>query len=432
MKRRFQIPINIRKLGLKQVNPLRIAVFSEVLDKRDGVTNTYQEFMDYCRRKEIELDYFAPSRKDTSQYYPYSMEQQGCVRLHRFFPKQSITYYPEAYLDFNPGNRWRREDIVRKRRPHLFVAVGPGPMGWEAMGFAKRFGKPFVVGYHQSLSSVVREMMANNGRSDLFRELAGNVIERYDQLFHHNADMLLATTPQCCDKLRDIYGRNIPVRLFTRGVNPRRFNPRFRQYHPRPHIVYVGRLAPEKNLMWLAHILEGFRDCDVTFVGEGPLRKNLEHLLPWAYFTGELEGEVLSRAYASADVFVLPSRVETFGNVVLEAHASGAPAVVTNSGGPKELVRHGKTGFVAQTNDEFKAYIRYLVDNPRVRWRMGKTARKATLERHWDVVFDDLIITYRRLVREHRRKPAPYKTPVADFLTQISASLKNLRAWIKP
>jgi glycosyltransferase involved in cell wall biosynthesis len=148
-------------------------------------------------------------------------------------------------------------------------------------------------------------------------------------------------------------------------------------------LLYVGRVSREKNLELLADAFieltkSGF-DAQLVIIGDGPYRDEMEQKLRGypATFTGFLEGEELSRGYASADVFVFPSTTDTFGNVVLEAQASGLPVIVTDEGGPRELMQSGKTGFVVKANDKeslLNAMLFFLHDDGLIK-AMGESAR---------------------------------------------------------
>jgi glycosyltransferase involved in cell wall biosynthesis len=148
--------------------------------------------------------------------------------------------------------------------------------------------------------------------------------------------------------------------------------------------LYVGRLSKEKNLGLLADaftdvIQAGFLSR-LVIVGDGPYRDELEkklHGYP-VLFTGFLHGEELATIYASSDVFVFPSTTDTFGNVVLEAQASGIPVIVSDEGGPKELMVPGETGFVVKANDraELSRAMAYFLYNPELSKSMGVHARR--------------------------------------------------------
>jgi glycosyltransferase involved in cell wall biosynthesis len=148
--------------------------------------------------------------------------------------------------------------------------------------------------------------------------------------------------------------------------------------------LYVGRLSREKNLELLASAFISLTDAgsegNLVLVGDGPYRKELEEKLKGypALFTGFLSGEELSQAYASADVFVFPSTTDTFGNVVLEAQASGLPVIVSDQGGPRELIRDGMSGFIVKANNEaaLAEAMQFFLADRQVAMRMGGQARR--------------------------------------------------------
>jgi glycosyltransferase involved in cell wall biosynthesis len=123
----------------------------------------------------------------------------------------------------------------------------------------------------------------------------------------------------------------------------------------------------------------------LAFVGDGPYLKELRQLLPGAAFTGYLAGLELARAFASSDVFLFPSTTDTFGNVILEALASGVPCVVSDEGGPKDLIEHGATGYVTRSRnvEDFATHVRQLASDPVLRENMSHAARETVQNRDW-------------------------------------------------
>jgi glycosyltransferase involved in cell wall biosynthesis len=192
-----------------------------------------------------------------------------------------------------------------------------------------------------------------------------------------------------------------------RGVDAEQFHPKRRTLSDETlRLGFVGRITPEKGVRLFLEIekaLEaaGFTDFRIAMVGDGSevvwLKKRLKH----AEFTGVLRGEELARAYANMDVFVFPSRTDTFGNVVQEAAASQVPAVVTNEGGPQHLVVPGVTGYVTRTSEEFIARVLELVHNIELRKRMGKAARERVEGVSWDAAFEKTYLAYRACLPEN-------------------------------
>jgi len=142
-------------------------------------------------------------------------------------------------------------------------------------------------------------------------------------------------------------------------------------------------VSPEKNLKLLVKIFSKIRNIDLEIVGEGAYLKEMKKELPKAIYKGSLSGKELSKAYANADFFVFPSKFDTFGNVVQEAFASGIPAIVTDKKGPKDIVKHNSTGFVAKNDKEFEKYVLKLAKEEKLRKKMGKAAREYAKQHTW-------------------------------------------------
>jgi len=190
-----------------------------------------------------------------------------------------------------------------------------------------------------------------------------------------------------------ILPRGLDIDLF----HPKRRDPdfwkRFGVCEPKTVLLYVGRISKEKDL---DVIVAACRRLDaenhpfqMIFVGAGPYLNELGKALPKACFTGALYGVDLSTAYASADVFLFPSTTDTYGNVVVEAHAAGLPTVVSDTGGPKELVQHGVNGTITRGLDveDFTRAVRKLIEDGPLRKKLGEQARKSVQNRDWALAF---------------------------------------------
>jgi glycosyltransferase involved in cell wall biosynthesis len=149
------------------------------------------------------------------------------------------------------------------------------------------------------------------------------------------------------------------------------------------------------RLEW-ALLDRGYRDFRFVIVGEGAEQEWLRNNMQQAEFTGVLRGPELSRTFADFEVLAFPSETDTFGLVVLEAFASGVPAVVTDRGGPQFSVRHGSSGFIARDFEEFVSYTTRLMEQPGLLASMRAAARSQALETSWDQIFEAMYEAYAR------------------------------------
>jgi glycosyltransferase involved in cell wall biosynthesis len=193
------------------------------------------------------------------------------------------------------------------------------------------------------------------------------------------------------------------LRLLPHGTDVSMFHPSYREptfwqrfgVNGGPKVTYVGRIAKEKDLDVLIEVyreLAGRRpDCTLAVVGDGPFLPRMRESLayPNVVFTGFLFDGDLSRAYASSDVFVFPSTTDTFGNVVLEAMASGVPVIVSDKGGPREIVQHGRTGFITKgrSASALLSGIERLLDDPELRSQMSQRCRAFAETRSWEKIY---------------------------------------------
>ncbi len=229
------------------------------------------------------------------------------------------------------------------------VISTPGPVGVVGLMAAKMFGLKASGIYHTDFPQYVKILSDD----DAMETLTWN----YMQWFYGQLDVIYSNSRY----YRDLWiERGVPpskLRILPRGLDTelfhvRRRDPAFwkRRGARAPVALYVGRISLEKDLDLLPAVAAELarRKCGVSwaFVGDGPYRAELERLMPKAVFTGVLTGAELGAAYASADIFVFPSTTDTYGNVVVEACAAGLPVVVSDVGGPKELVKSGVRGIV--------------------------------------------------------------------------------------
>jgi glycosyltransferase involved in cell wall biosynthesis len=328
-------------------------------------------------------------------------------------PRGFLSFALEKDLRFDPA--FLRHipligEVLDRFKPDLIHITGPSEVGMLGAGLAYDMQLPLAASWHTN----VHEYLAR--RSDWFLKLlpkrhsdsTGQTIEDLAMAaaakFYSVAQVLFAPNPELCALLERTTGR--PCHLMQRGVDAELFHPnkRNRAVEDRDQVLgFVGRLSVEKNVALLARVQEeleavGHRSFRFLIVGHGGggeeawLRERLQR----AEFAGVLKGEALSTAYANMDLFVFPSHTDTFGNVVLEALASGVPAIVTPDGGPKTIVRDGVTGRVVE-DGEFAAAVAGVLGNPEKHAEMRLAARSHALTMSWDSVFEGVYAAYEAL-----------------------------------
>lgn len=221
-------------------------------------------------------------------------------------------------------------------------------------------------------------------------------------LYYKMPKVILSPNQELVDELGRRTGRS--SRLMGRGVDTTLFSPEKRTADDATLCFgFCGRLRAEKNVRLLvdiekALIASGRNNFKFLIVGEGNERQFLEQHMKTAEFTGFIDGEQLSEAYANMDVFLFPSETDAFGNVAQEANASGVPAIVSDKGGPKYIVREGESGFIAKDLDDFVRYAIKLYDDRELLARMKLNSRQQAAVRSWDSIFEGVYDGYREAI----------------------------------
>ena len=383
---------------------LRVAFFPDTYDEIDGVANTARQFEAFARRRGLPFLIVCGGTGD-------NVERDGTVeRITRL--RGPVGFPLDQKHDFDLLF-WRHygivEDAVRRFAPDILHITGPSDVGQLGALIASRLRVPLAASWHTNLHEYAAQRASWFTRllPPRMRAAAGRHIRDASLLallrFYKIAQVLFAPNPELMELLG--IGTGQMVYPMARGVDVALFSPARRDRADGGFVIgYVGRLTVEKNIHHLAEIEQALVESDLTnfrisIVGQGAeepwLKENLRH----AEFAGVLKDEALARAYANMDAFVFPSRTDTFGNVVLEALASGVPAVVTDGGGPQFIVKHGETGFVTRNTGDFVSAIRELAANAERLAAMRTAARAAACRSSWDAIFDGLYAAYEQRLR---------------------------------
>jgi phosphatidylinositol alpha 1,6-mannosyltransferase len=306
---------------------------------------------------------------------------------------------------------------LRAFRPDVIHAVSPGDVSEIGVYLAKRMKLPLAISWHTNLhefaamrlGKMLRWMTPSLCKSAM--NFSESQILKAVLAFYRLGDVLYAPNTELIDMLRERTGK--PVFHMKRGIDTQLFTPAKRTVNDgMPRMGYVGRITPEKSVRFLreletALLAAGVPPFRFLIVGDGSERAWLSRNLKAADLPGTLRGEDLAQAYANMDIFVFPSRTDTFGNVVLEAFASGVPAIVTSAGGPKFIVREGISGFASISDGEFVEYTARLLCDEQLRSRMARAAREQACGESWDSVFEKVYEGYKEAIAAKRLSSQP-------------------------
>jgi glycosyltransferase involved in cell wall biosynthesis len=305
----------------------------------------------------------------------------------------------------------------------LIHITGPSDVGILGMLLAHQLRIPLVASWHTNIHefggrrlSKTLSFLPKSVSEPVAKFVEDDIILALSLAYYSVARVMLAPNSELVDMLHKRTHR--PAFLMQRGVDTKLFSPCKRDRTGGPLTVgFVGRLSPEKNVRALlaveqALIAADIQDFSISVVGDGNERAWLEENVKHVHCHGLLFGEDLSRAYANMDIFAFPSHTDTFGNVVLEALASGVPTIVTTGGGPKYLINHGVTGFVANDEREFAGYVVELAKDPERLDNMRIRAREFAQCRYWDRIFDQVYDAYQYCLRA-KRSVAPRQAATA-------------------
>ncbi len=376
---------------------MRVALFTETfLPKIDGIVTVVCLLLDHLTKRGIETVIVAP--------------KMGCERYHETpvigVPGMRFPLYPELRIGPPTTSTYQQ---VKAFQPDIAHFIHPALIGVPGMLMASRLGIPKVASFHLDVARIVHHYHLG------FVEPVTDVATR---MIFNAADVSLAPSRLIQHDMERIGIRN--VRLWKRGVNADKFNPRYRTADMREFLsdgrpdetllIYVGRLGAEKQIDQIKAVLEQVPGTRLALVGNGPARDELEkHFagLP-VKFAGYLTGTALSEAYASADIFVFPSALETFGLVVVEAMAAGLPVVSSRVGGVRDVVEEGVTGYTFDVNDiaGMVAGVRRIAASRERIAGMGRAARAFAETQSWDAMMDEVIDVYRELIGADTREEA--------------------------
>lgn len=380
-----------------ETRPLRIALVASSYNYiRDGVALTLNRLVAYLERQGVDVLVFAPVGKTPA------LDHAGTLVP---VPSIPVPFRTEYRCAFNLP----RAKLAAFRPDLIHLALAPDPLGRSAIGAARALNIPLVASCHTRFETYLKHYPGSRLLEGLLKSYLRYAYGAAREVYVPSGSMLDALE---ADGVKSVF------KLWPRGVDTALFHPAKRSTAWRAKhgigenefvVAFISRLVREKELDTVVASLKLFAARGIThrvlIAGDGPDRFMLEAGLPGAIFTGNLEGEELAHAYASSDVFLFPSETETFGNVTLEAMASGLPCVCANATGSRSLVVHDETGYlVAPRNaNEFAERLAVLAGDEALRTRLGAAGRARAETFSWDETMATLLGHYRAVVAETGR-----------------------------
>jgi len=378
----------------------RVAFFTDTFTETNGVALTSRQLEAFARRREYPFLCVKGADK-TDRWHNGSVTSVDLGRgVLGFDLDRGLRHDPLLWL-----HQGDVAAVIRAFQPDVIHVVSPGDVSEIGAFIAKQMNLPLAISWHTNLHEFAAMRLGKMLKWMGPRLVKG--VMRFSEshvlnavlAFYRLGDVLFAPNEELVGMLRARTGK--PVFLMKRGIDTQLFTPAKRTVNDGIlRLGYVGRTTPEKSVRFLRGLEIGLLEAGAPpfrflIVGDGSEREWLSLNLGAADLPGVLRGEDLAHAYANMDVFVFPSRTDTFGNVLLEAFASGVPVVVTDAGGPKFIVRDGVSGFVAHSDREFvDLTLRLLRDEP-LRSAMARAARAQAVGESWDSVFEKVYEGYR-------------------------------------
>lgn len=366
---------------------MRVAIFAETfLPKWDGVAHTTCRLLEHLERCGIESLMFAPEGAP-ARYAATPIIGQPCF---------AVPFYPDLRLaQPRQGLGGELADFA----PDLVHLINPALMGMAGLRRARELDVPVVASYHTDIPGYLEKYNLS-----LFRDLVWSVF----RWIHNQADLNLCPTAWISRQLEQQGFERVAI--WGRGVDCKHFRPdrRTQAWRERltggeadaPLLIYAGRLALEKRVDVLRPVLDSVPGVRLAILGDGPERANLETLFAGTatVFTGRLAGDDLADAYAAGDIFTFPGENETFGNVVLEAMASGLPCLVAAHSGLCDRVRNGIDGFLFEPGNsaQLATLVRWLLRDREYREDLGRQALAFARTQTWQRNLDGLLGQYER------------------------------------
>lgn len=410
---------------MNEVNKIpRVAFFPDSFLEVNGVAMTSKRLIGYAKRHGYPYLCIHAGKKTGSS-------EDGSVK-YLSLKRSPVSFPMDEDLKYDPLFQRHTNRVLRELmdfQPDVIHITGLNDVSIVGAYLSWKLQIPMVGSWHTNLHEFAARRLTR-----MFRFLPEKTVSKMTNfaerkimdgavLYYKMPKVILSPNRELVELLSK--GTKRVSRLMTRGVDTDKFAPEKRTVDDDIfRFGFVGRLRAEKNVRLLADLekklLEaGKTDFKFVIVGEGNEREWLEKNMTRAEFTGFLDGEQLSEAYANMDVFVFPSETDAFGNVAQEANASGVPAIVTAQGGPKFIIKDGESGFVAENFDDFVKYSLLLMNDAEKLAIMKQQSRANAMSSSWDAVFEAVYAAYREAIEIAEKQKQAKETiePEANLTT---------------
>ena len=375
------------------MSEIRVALFTGNYNHiRDGVSLTLNRLVQFLMDNGVEVLIFGPTVDNPD------LEHNGTLIP---VPSKRLPGRPEYRFSTSFPEEARSK--LEQFRPTLVHIATPDLLGYKSLKWAEKNKIPVVSSYHTHFTSYLKYYKLS---------ILEPVLWKYLKWFYGKCRQLYVPTESMADTIRE-KGIECDLKIWARGIENQMFSPDKRDSDWRKKhgfdeddlvITFVSRLVWEKNLKVFADVvgrlMAKYSHVKSMIVGDGPAADELKKSFPDAVYTGFLKGEDLARAYAGSDIFFFPSDTETFGNVTLEAMASGLPCVVADAAGSKSLVDQNVNGFRVDADkpDEFYNVLEKLVTDEKLRKEMADKSVKMAQNYSWDAINGKLLEYYKQVV----------------------------------
>ncbi len=367
----------------------KVAFFSEIMiEDFDGASRTMFQLINRINTTHFQY-LFIYGRG------PSSLGTHQSLKI----PTIKIPVNSDYSLAFPSFSRIRLEQALKAFKPDVIHIATPSLLGFFALQYAKRKNIPVISIYHTHFISYIAYYLRNF--SSMIKPM--EYWTRKAMLRFYNAcHKVYVPSNNMIKELKQMGIESERMHLWQRGIDIKLFNKHKRdeQYirqitkNNKPNILFTSRLVWEKNIQTLIEIygqlsFEG-NPFNLLIAGDGTAKDEAMYKMPKAFFLGKLDHEELSTLYASADVFLFTSTSETYGNVIIEAMASGLPCVIANAGGSADLVEHQVTGFKCVPNNakEYLYYVKKILSNPTLKQSLQEEALQFTQQLDWNKLAD--------------------------------------------